>query len=72
VIQRPLALFAGGLAVALGLLWLLQGLGVVRLKPILCVAACQAVEGPSIGWVIAGLALAGVGAAAVLGGLRRR
>ena len=51
--QRALVLFAGGVAGAVGLLWLVQGLGLVRLKPMLCVAACQAVEGPSLGWTLA-------------------
>ena len=69
---RALILFAGGVAAAIGLLWLLQGLGVAHVKPILCVTACQAVEGPSLGWALAGLAMTAVGAAAIGSAFRRR
>ena len=64
--------FVGGLAAALGGLWLLQGIGVVHLNPVLCVAGCQPVRGPSLGWALAGLAMLLIGAAAVFRALGRR
>lgn len=47
-------LLFGLLAVALGGLWLVQGLGLLVIPPILCVAACEPVVGPSLTWTIAG------------------
>jgi len=46
----------------LGGLWLLQGLGLVEIQPILCFANCEPVQGPSLPWAIVGgfLFLAGV------------
>jgi proline iminopeptidase len=46
----------------LGGLWLLQGLGAVHVRPILCFADCAPVQGPSRTWAISGflLVLAGV------------
>ena len=52
------------IAVLLGGLWLLQGLGIVHLRPILCFADCAPVQGPSGTWVAIGtftLALGGFG-----------
>ncbi len=43
------------LAVLLGGLWLLQGLGLVQVRPILCFANCEPVQGPSSTWAIVGL-----------------
>jgi hypothetical protein len=45
-----------GVLVALfGVLWLVQGLGIVQVAPLLCVADCEPVAGGSAGWTIAGL-----------------
>jgi hypothetical protein len=49
------------LLVALGGLWLLQGLGLVHIKPILCFANCTPVEGPALSWTIAGLVTLAIG-----------
>jgi hypothetical protein len=43
------------IAVLLGGLWLLQGLGLVQVRPILCFADCEPVQGPSLTWAIVGL-----------------
>jgi hypothetical protein len=54
----------GIIAVLLGGLWLLQGIGIVHLRPILCFADCTPVQGPSLTWAIIGavtLAVGGVG-----------
>jgi 2-hydroxy-6-oxonona-2,4-dienedioate hydrolase len=44
----------GILSALLGGLWLLQGLGIVHVRPILCFADCAAIQGPSPTWVIIG------------------
>lgn len=38
----------------LGGLWLLQGMGIVHVRPILCFADCAAIQGPSLTWVLIG------------------
>jgi hypothetical protein len=58
-------LVLGILGVLLGGLWLLQGLGVVQIEPILCVAGCEEVQGPSTTWSIAGALLVLAGALGV-------
>lgn len=62
----------GLVAVLLGGLWLLQGLGLVVIEPILCVAECEPLQGPSAGWAIAGFIVLAVGALAIAYGLKRR
>ena len=59
--MRKLILAASVLAIVLGSLWLIQGLGLVHVRPILCVADCDPVEGPSLGWALAGAILALLG-----------
>jgi hypothetical protein len=44
----------GIIAVLLGLLWLLQGLGLVNVRPILCFADCAPIQGSSSTWAITG------------------
>ncbi|MCC6981865.1 MAG: hypothetical protein IT535_01210 [Bauldia sp.] len=70
--MRILVLIVGVLAALLGGLWLLQGLGLVRIAPILCVADCAPLEGPSAPWAIAGFVLLGLGLFAIIRSLRRR
>ena len=56
----------GVLAILLGGLWLLQGLGLVHVRPILCFADCAPVQGPSLTWAVIGaitVALGGFGVA---------
>ena len=50
------------LAIALGLLWLFQGLGLVHVRPILCFANCEEIQGPSMTWAVVGSAMAAAGA----------
>lgn len=63
---------AGAVVAALGTLWLLQGLGAVRLAPILCFADCAPVQGPSLVWAAAGAILIAAGGVAAALSLRRR
>lgn len=62
----------GLLAVLLGGLWLLQGLGLVHVKPILCFADCEPVQGPSAVWAVVGGVLLLAGLAALARAVRRR
>ncbi len=70
--MRTVILIVGVVSALLGSLWLLQGLGLVRIKPILCVAECEPLEGPSPLWAFIGLIAAVGGLAAVVYALRRR
>ena len=70
--MRLLALLVGVVCVLLGGLWLLQGLGLVRLQPILCVADCRPVEAPSLTWTVVGFLVAAAGAGAIAYARNRR
>jgi hypothetical protein len=63
---RVLAFIFGIVTILLGTLWLLQGLGIVHLRPILCFADCAPVQGPSVTWAATGLIAVAVGAGSVL------
>jgi hypothetical protein len=69
--MRWVAATLGLAAVALGGLWLLQGLDIVRIRPILCFADCAVMKGGSLTWTIVGAALAIAGAGVLLRALRR-
>ena len=60
----------GVASMLLGLLWLLQGADLLHIRPILCIADCEPMEGGSIGWTIAGVFLLIVGLVAIRAGLR--
>jgi hypothetical protein len=62
----------GVASMLLGLLWLLQGADLLHIRPILCFADCEPVEGGSIGWMMAGVLLLIVGLVAMRSGLRGR
>ena len=61
---RTIALVLSVIAILLGGLWFLQGVGAVHLAPILCFADCEPVQGPSQTWAIIGAVFV------VLGGIR--
>jgi hypothetical protein len=61
----------GAIAVLLGGLWLVQGLGLVTIPPILCVADCETLEGPAPEWAVAGAALLLAGLGVIWWALRR-
>jgi hypothetical protein len=61
----------GLILVLLGGLWFLQGTGLVTIPPILCVAECEPLEGPSLPWTGAGLAALLAGAALLWRSLSR-
>jgi hypothetical protein len=70
--MKAIALIGGVIGVLLGGLWLLQGLGLVHVRPILCFADCVPLQGPSRGWAIAGFVCAALGIVAICYSLRRR
>jgi hypothetical protein len=53
--RKAVVLVLSVVGVLLGGLWLLQGLGVVQMDPILCFADCEPVQGPSTTWAVAGI-----------------
>ena len=70
--MKKMAFFAGLIAALLGGLWLLQGLGIVYLRPILCFADCVPVQGPSATWAIIGAGVLAFGGTAVFWSFKRR
>lgn len=64
--MRITALICGIIAVLLGGLWLLQGLGIVHLRPLLCFADCAPVQGPSVKWAVIGAVTLTVGGISVI------
>ena len=61
----------GVIAILLGGLWFLQGVGIVRFPPILCVANCEPIEGPAPVWAIVGFVVFVAGVAALTYAVRR-
>ena len=61
-----------GLIVALlGTLWLVQGLGLIEIGPILCFADCEPITGGSFQWTVIGAIVLFVGVAIARAGLNR-
>jgi hypothetical protein len=69
--MKIVALVLGVLATLLGGLWLLQGLGIVRIDPVACVGECTPLEGPSLQWALIGAVVLAVGLFGAFIGLRR-
>jgi hypothetical protein len=70
--MKIIALILGVICVLLGGLWLLQGLNLVHIEPVACVAECETIEGFSALWVAIGFVVLAVGALALRYGLKRR
>jgi hypothetical protein len=68
--MKPIALVLGVISALLGGLWLLQGLGLVHVRPILCFVDCAPIQGPSLTWAIIGFASVSLGSIAVLYSLK--
>ena len=62
MILRVIGLVFSAIAILLGGLWLLQGLGLVQLRPILCFADCEPIQGASTIWAIVGTVMLAAGA----------
>ena len=53
-LKRVIGAIVGIVLAMLGLLWFLQGTGLVRMCPVLCLADCECVTGGSLFWEIGG------------------
>lgn len=60
----------GAFITFLGLLWLLQGTGLLRIRPILCIANCEEIVGPSPVWAVSGLIALVIGVIVVFASMR--
>lgn len=47
-------ILVGAFIAFLGLLWFLQGTGILHIRPIMCVADCEEIVGTSPSWAITG------------------
>ena len=63
--MKIISLIFGIIAALIGGLWLLQGLGLVHVRPILCFADCAAIQGASLTWAIIGGVTLGLGGLAI-------
>jgi hypothetical protein len=70
--MKYVLIILGTVGVLLGGLWLVQGLGLVTIPPILCVAECETLTGPDTTWAIIGAVVLIAGIAAIAFALRRR
>ena len=70
--MKKTALVGGVIGILLGGLWLLQGLGIVQIRPILCFVDCAPVQGPSLAWASIGFVVVTAGVIATFFSLRRR
>jgi hypothetical protein len=70
---KKIILLVVGLAIAaLGALWLVQGLGLVQIEPIACVADCKPLQGASPTYAALGALMVAAGALAIWFALRRK
>jgi len=70
--MKKIALIIVGLLFsALGGLWLVQGLGLVHIEPIACVAKCETLDGPSPTWTVIGAVVLAGGLFALFRAFRR-
>src|SRR5262245_30269384 len=53
--RRVAGAVGGTVMTLLGLLWVVQGADLIRIRPILCVAECKPVTGGSVGWFALGV-----------------
>lgn len=70
--MKKIIFVVGVISLLLGGLWLLQGLGVVHIRPILCFANCEPVQEASLTWAIVGFLFATAGGIAIFFSLKQR
>jgi hypothetical protein len=70
--MKTFILVVSVIGVLLGGLWLLQGLGLVQVRPILCFADCEPVQGPSSTWAVMGLLVVTAGILGIFYSLKHR
>jgi hypothetical protein len=71
-VLKTVVLVVSVIAVLLGGLWLVQGLGLVQVGPILCFADCEPLQGPSVTWAVLGLLLVTAGGLGMFYSLKHR
>jgi len=59
--KRIALLSLGAVFLLLGLLWFLQGVGIVHMQPVLCFTNCEPIARPQPLWTMIGLITVGVG-----------
>jgi hypothetical protein len=64
--KRTTATVIGGVLMALGVLWFLQGSGLINVNPIMCFTDCDPLAEQSVDWSVQGIASFVVGAAICL------
>ncbi len=64
-------ILVGAFIAFLGLLWFLQGTGILQMRPLLCVANCEGIAGTSPSWAIAGAVVFILGSAITVVSARR-
>lgn len=69
--MRKIALAIGVAGVLLGGLWVLQGPGLVHVRPILCFADCAPVQDASAAWAVIGLLTIVAGSLAIILSFKR-
>ena len=69
--MKKVVLVFGIISALLGGLWLLQGLGLVHVRPILCFAECVAIQGPSSTWAVIGVVTLAVSGLVIFWSLKR-
>jgi hypothetical protein len=70
--KKLIYFFTGLVAALLGGLWLLQGLGIVHLRPVFCFADCVPIQGSSATWTVIGAGFLAAGGTAMFSCLKRR
>ncbi|MDV2481956.1 hypothetical protein F8E02_08030 [Methanoculleus sp. Wushi-C6] len=68
---RIVGVLIGAFIASLGLLWFLQGMAIIEMRPILCVADCEPLVGGSPTWAAAGAVALIIGVGVVLFSARR-
>jgi len=53
-ILKYIVVIAGIILLLLGLLWFIQGIGIIKMCPILCFADCECITGGSLSWTVIG------------------
>ena len=61
----------GAIVAILGMLWFVQGLGIIQIGPILCIADCEPITGRSVQWTVIGVLALVLGIILVWAGRRR-
>ena len=68
---QVVGVLVGAFIASLGLLWFLQGMAIIEMRPILCVADCEPIVGGSPSWAAAGAVAFIVGVGIALFSARR-